>query len=268
MTSAVEEAGMFVVEGVLSELHVELGTQNLLERVLHHYRGSAGATGAAAAAGDLYGQLATAASLAMHDGEETQNFICLIDGHVVCGQFGGAQWLKSGQRVRAVVSDHDGALLAHGIVDPSSGLLWVGHPWGAEAERRANWKLALWGFVFSMVCWALFATLADTGSWSFWDTVGMGAASSAVICAVMALWAGRDMQALAAPSTEIFRLLGFADPARVNLNDYRIGVLALAAAARNADPIFPEVLEQVGFQKRDVYSYRHAEQDGRLRIAI
>ncbi|TAL27676.1 MAG: hypothetical protein EPO01_00150 [Aquabacterium sp.] len=264
---ATTESGMVLIEGVLEELHVDVGSQNLLEQVDRHYRGSATALGAAAAASDLYAQFASAASVAMYDGEDVQNFICLLGGQVMCGQFAGAQWLKNGQRVKAVVSRRDGVLLAHAVIAPSAGLLWTSHPWGSKAETLANWRIAFWCFSFGMFCAALCAGFIGTNAWTFWEGIAWSAIGLATICGGVAIWANRDMRALADPATEAFRLLGFADAERINLNAYRIGTLALRALSRGQDSFLPEALDQSGYQKRDVYSYKHAERDGKIAFA-
>jgi hypothetical protein len=106
---------MFVLEGVVRELHVVDGRENLLQQINKHYRGESALTGTAAVAGDLFGQAANAAMLAIYDGENTQNFVCLVDGQVVCGQFAGAQLLKEGHRVR-IAGERSGDVVGEGDV--------------------------------------------------------------------------------------------------------------------------------------------------------
>jgi hypothetical protein len=265
-----EVSNMFLVEGVLSELHVEVGTQNLLKEIDAHYRGKAVLTGAGAAVGDLFGQAASAASLAMYDGEDTQNFACLIDGRVMCGQFGGAEWLKVGNRVKAVVSKREAALYSHAVMDEQQGLLLVGHAWGARAEAVANRKIAGWSFAFGMLCVAITALFIPTGSWSYWELVGYAALGLGVICLAMTFWTTATMGRLSSPSTEVFRLLGFADPDRVNLNNYQIALVtsrdfrrALNEHGRAERPAGYDMAE---YRRRNVFCYQRAIQDGKLAL--
>lgn len=264
---AAVEGEMFLVEGVLSDVHVEMGTENLLARIDRHYKGRSVVTGAGAVVGDLFGQVASAASLAMYDGEDTQNFMCLIDGQVMCGQFGGAEWLKNGHKVKAVVERREGVLVARGIVDPARGLLWTGHAWGGKAESRANWKIAGRCFGFGLICIALALALTGTGSWSFWETMWIAVVSLAAVCGGVALWANQDMQGLAAPSTQIFRLLGFDRPDEVNLNSYRISVIAMSDHLKDVNAPRHEAFDKSSHQTRDVYCYQRAITDGRLAMA-
>lgn len=261
-----DDREMFVVEGVISELHVELGTQNLLSRIDNHYKRAATLTGAGALAGDLFGQAASAASLTMYDGEDTQNFLCLVDGQVICGQFGGAEWLRNGHRVKAVVERREGVLYAHGIMDEAGGLVWVLHPWGIEAEALANWRIAWWGYLFVLFCWSL-AYFAVGGNMSFLESLTYAAACGAVVCFGVALWANNDMRGLAGPATEIFRLLGLANPQAVNLNNYRISVVAISDHLKDVNAPKHAALDKSSFQTRDVYCYQRAIAEGRLALA-
>ncbi len=258
---------VFAIEGTLSELHVALGTENLLKRVSQHYKSHAVLTGAGAVVGDLFGQAANAASLAMYDGEDTQNFACLIDGQVMCGQFGGAEWLKQGNRIKAVVSKQGDVLYARAIMDEQQELLWIGHPWGSKAEAAANWTLALWCFLFGMFGMATMYLIAEgAGSWSFWEMILTIGLIGGALCIVVALWSNRDMQGLASPSTKAFQLLGFSEPERVNLNRYRVSVVAGKDHRRDRSPRTP-VLDMGEFQTRDVYCYQRAIQDGKVALA-
>jgi len=101
MANQQPEGGPFLLEGKLTNLQWERGSQNLLEKVSKHYKRNAVVTGAGAAVGDLFGQVANSAMLAMYDGEDTQNFMCLIDDQVACGQFGGAEQLPVGSRIES-----------------------------------------------------------------------------------------------------------------------------------------------------------------------
>jgi hypothetical protein len=130
----------FVIEGVITELQVALGRENLLAQIDPRYRAGSAATGLGAALGGFHGQVAAAASVALYDGEDTENFVCLIDQQVMCGTFGGASKLPVGKKVKAVVSKHGDVLIARGILSEDAGWVWVPHAWGSKAERMANFK--------------------------------------------------------------------------------------------------------------------------------
>src|ERR1700712_388143 len=129
---------LLLIEGVLTELHVEFGRQNLLEKIDKHYRGKSVLTGLGASVGDMFGQVGNAAALAMYDGEDTQNFACLVDDRIVCGQFGGAEFLKVGNRVKAVVAKRGDVLAAAAIMDERQGYLWIGDLGGNLSELICN----------------------------------------------------------------------------------------------------------------------------------
>ena len=258
---------MFLVEGFLSELHVELGTENLLTRIDKHYRGKAVLTAAGAAVGDLFGQAATAASLVMYDGEDTQNFACLIDGRVVCGQFGGAEWLKAGRRVKAVVSERGHVLYAIAIMDESEGLLWITHAWGAKAEAAANWKIAGWSASFASACIAVTDFAVGPVMSTHSEGIAWGIGASALISVMVALWANRDMQQLAEPSTRAFRLLGFEHPAEVNLNSYQLALIALHDCSTGDGAGWSKVVGMSECRRRNVYCYQRALREGKLAIS-
>jgi phosphate/sulfate permease len=260
---------MFLLEGVLTELNVELGRQNLLASIDARYRDKAAATGVAAGAGDLFGQAASSAALTMYDGEDTQNFMCLIDGQPMCGQFGGAEWLKPGNRVKAVVTKHENVLCAHAIMDEHTGLLWITHPWGAKAEVATNWKIAWWCYLFQL----LFITLGSVwlGGWDTktFEMLKISAIGGAALCFGMAFWTSRTMRSLADPSTEMFRLLGFADPASVNLNSYQesiVGRKTMRATQTSQAEEGPWTLGMAEFRRRDVHNYKRAIEDGKVAL--
>ena len=144
------ENSPFVIEGKLTHLHWELGSENLLAKVDKHYKANAALSGAGAAIGDMFGQVANSAMLAMYDGEDTQNFMCLIDDQPACGQFGGAQHLPEGENVKAVVSRKGGVLYVHAVMDTDNQIVWIGFPRGTRAEMWWNIKLGGYLFLFAM----------------------------------------------------------------------------------------------------------------------
>lgn len=261
-----EEAVIFLIEGVLTELHVEAGTENLLEKIDQHYRSKNVLAGMSAAAGDLFGQAANAAMLAMYDGAGTQNFACLIDGQVLCGQFAGAQLLNEGSRVRVAASRSGDVIVARGILDEKQGLVWVEHAWGKRAEANENWKLAAWTFLAANVCWAV-AYLFVAEKVGFLESQILGVSSIGAVCFGVALWANKNMQLLASPATEIFRLLGFAEPENINLNNYLLYGVVTFGPLENRER-WPSVTEMSSDDLRNVYDYKQAIDDGKLSMTI
>jgi hypothetical protein len=255
----VNQGTLFVIEGVITDLHVEIGKQNLFAKIDKHYRGKSFCTGIGTATGDLFGQVAASAMLAMYDGEDTENFLCLIDGQVMCGTFAGASKLPVGEKIKAVVHKQGDILVAEGILSESKGLVWIHHAWGSHAERMANFKIGWWCFAFLLLGTFLFAWIRhDLGTEEFWESVGMIALWGGILCFGMALWNGSTMNALASPATDIFRLLGFANPERVNLNSYRYNIVHMHERVQNND--YSVVT--------DVCCYQKAIEDGKLRMAL
>jgi hypothetical protein len=265
------ERAFSLIEGSITDINVEMGRENLLQKIDKRYRGKAVVAGAGAAAGDMFGQVAAAASVAMYEGEDTQNFMCLIDGQVVCGQFGGAQWLREGSRVKAVVTQEEGVLVARGILDEQQGLLWVGHPWGSKAEVIANWKIAFWGYLFGLFGVVIMILTMGIGDKNSWDVVIVGLVIMALIMVVMALWTGRDMKGLSDPSTQVFKLFGFDDPASVNLNKYNAHLVAMSDTLKpnrtQAEIEDRSFLDLAECQYRNVFNYKRAIDDGKLKLA-
>ena len=255
----------FLIEGTLTELHVELGKENLLAKIDKHYRAKSFATGSAAAIGDLFGQVSNAAMLAMYDGEDTQNFVCLINGEVMCGQFGGAELLKEGGSIKAVVSRKERVLSAHAIMSPTHGLLWITHPWGLKAEAAANTRLALWFCFLGGIFFGLVAVLFDGFSVAALRNFGLVVGALVLLSIIMAVWANSDMKGLAGPSTDMFRLLGFDKPEHVNLNNYGFRTVAIREHLRDRTETEP-TQDLAEYQHRNVYCYQKAIDDGKLAL--
>lgn len=264
MSNQQSEGDPFLVEGKLTNLHWELGSANLLAKVSEHYKRNAIVTGAGAAVGEMFGQVANAAMIAMYDGEDTQNFMCLIDDQVACGQFGGAEQLPEGGRIKAAVSRKDGVLYVHAAMDEAREIVWINHPWGMRAEMWANLKLALFAFLVGNGSFAIFWMLSGKGS--FWDTMKYSLFGGLVLCSVMAVWAFKDLKAIAGPSTEYFRLLGFADPESVNLN-FPYHSAMRREHERKGEKIPNSWFSMSEYQYRNVYSVKEAVAAGKAKLA-
>lgn len=257
------DGGPFLIEGKLTNLHWELGSANLLAKVSEHYKRNAVVTGAGAAVGDMFGQVANAAMLAMYDGEDTQNFMCLIDDQVACGQFGGAEQLPEGAKIRAVVSRKNDVLYVHAVMDEANGMVWINHPWGTRAEMWANLKLALFAFLVANVSFAIFWMFS--GKSSFWETMQYSFFGGLLLSFVMAVWSIKDLNAIAGPSTEYFRLLGFANPESVNLN-FPYHSAARREFERKGEAIPESWYCMSEHQYRNVYSVKEAVAAGKATL--
>ena len=253
---AVEDDEPFVVEGVISELHVSYGKQNLLSQIDKHYKSKSALTGLGAIAGGMYGQVANSAMLAMYDGEDTENFICLIGEQVLCGSFGGASKLPVGQKVKAVALKQGDVLKVQGIISESMGLMWLNYSLGWKAERAANFKLAWWLFVWGIVGTLLLSGIVvGYGTDDYWGLLKISFFGGGAILLIMALWSSSSMNALADPATEVFRMLGFAEPEKINLNSYRYGIVH-----------FRE-LDEMDAKHLNIHCYKKAIEDGKVKMA-
>lgn len=254
-----ENNTQFIIEGMLTELHVSMAKENHLEKIDKYYREKNVITGLGAAVGELYGQVAGAASIAMYDGDYTENFMCLIDGQAVCGTFGGASKLPVGKIVKAVVSRHENVLVAEGILSESDGFIWIGHAWGFKAERMANYKIGFWCFLFQLIC--IFLLCVFTGDFNtpfFWFMMKISIFGAGTICLGVAFWSGSSMNALASPATNVFRMLGFADPERINLNSYQYGII-------HSDELYRS--DQTRANHGNIHCYKKAITDGKIRMS-
>jgi hypothetical protein len=255
-----EPAGeTFVIEGVITELQVALGKENLLAQIAPHYKIDSALTGLGEAISGFHGQVASAASVALYEGEDTEHFACLIGQQIMCGTFGGASKLPVGKLVKAVVSKHGDVLIARGILSEDMGFVWLPFAWGSKADRKVHFRIAWWTFCFVMVCLAfcMFVLEVDTGM-SKLETLGWGVIAASMLCFGIALSSGRTTNALADPATDIFRKLGFADPENVNLNSYQYSIVYFDERIRSSD---------VRANFANIHCYKKAIEDGKLKMA-
>ena len=252
------EEPLFVIEGIVTELHVSLGKENLLAQVDKHYQAKNIITGLGAVVGELYGQAAAGAAVAMYEGEYTENFLCLVGDSVVCGTFGGASKLPVGKKIKAVVTKQGDVLVAKGMLSESEGLVWVGHAWGYKAERMANIKIAFWCFLFQMFCiFCLCLFTGELGTPFFWAMMQISFFGGGALCFGVALWSGSTMSTLSDPATEVFRLLGFSEPEKVNLNSYQYGIVYIDELIHS---------DQTRANYGNIHCYKKAIEDGKIKL--
>lgn len=119
------EDALFLIEGMLDPLYVEDEPEQLLRRIAQPPRDAITRNHANAPINALIAQAADDIERALYFSEDVQYFACLIEGQVVCGEFAGAERLKPGHRIKAVVSRSGGVLYARAILDPQQGYVWT-----------------------------------------------------------------------------------------------------------------------------------------------
>ena len=224
-SSPLVESGPFVIEGVITETHFAYGRVNLLEGILKGHKEQGLVTGIAGVLGDMYGQVANSAMVAMYDGEDTQNFICQIGEHVVCGQFAGSDKLQVGRKVRAVVTRRGDMLFAKAIVSPSQGFLWLGYSSGSKAEKMYNVRVALgmWGWGMG-ICYVMTLFIRREMAFSLF-MLSMAVVSLLLVFCVT-LW-NPPMAGAAEETDQSLRMLGFAEPENAALLSYMFDIFLL-----------------------------------------
>lgn len=251
---------LILIEGVISDLNVGRGKENLLIQINKRYRKGRVLTGLGSIVGELLDIASTNASQSMYDGEDTENFICLIDEKVVCGTFAGASKLPVGKIVRVVAEKLDGVYVAKGILSESEGFVWITHAWGSQAESIENYKIGWWCFVFQFVCIMLVTIFSGPFSETFfWAMFTVSVVGGGGICLVVALWTGSTMNIFGDPATEVFRILGFAEPERINLNWYQYAITRQEAVMNSTD-------RQANY--RNIHDYKKAIADGKIKMLV
>lgn len=242
-----------VIAGVITELQVAPDREAQLAQIQLRYK-----TGNAASVGGHH-PLATAASIALYSNEDSEHFVCLIDGQAVCGTFGGASRLPVGKKVKAVVSQHGDVLIAHGILSEDTGLLWVPCVRGSKATCVAMFKLPLGLFCFTMVCMtACTFFIGVYPGMSELETLMWCAIVTGALCFGMAILDIFPLERQADPADDIFRKLGFADPEWVDLDNYRYGIVHIHELIRS---------QASAASHADIYCYKKAIEDGKLKLA-
>lgn len=270
------EDALFLIEGVLEPLYVDDDPQRLLSRLTQPHGDPIARNHAAPPINALIAQAADDIEHALYFSEDVQSFACLIKGQVVCGEFAGAERLKPGHRIKAVVSRSGGVLYAHAILDPQQGYVWTHHPMGSAADAKSGRLFAWWTFCFAYPCMAAMVWLLGPGRWDALQLQLLVLISCVVLCGAMALTGNWGMLASSDTPTRIFGLLGFVDPQRVDLLQYRIWWVEmgkfrqLIAANKKAlrsgrtKPLAePELVRESSDRSRHVHDYRQAIADGK-----
>lgn len=230
MSESYKGKDWFVLEGSISHFQWSEGHENLLEQIQNRARVKNTAAGAAAAALNMYGTLATSAMIAMYDGEYTENFACAVNGKVVCGTFCGARKLQNGDRVKMVVSPIDnGVLYAHAVQRPKDELLWMPSQvhCGDRAALKDAIKMAKNTCIFGWVFFSIFGLIGPLfGGWG-WLAAFYLCIGSAFVMPIVAFGGeflpGRAGKEFGEIGSKIFTLLEFSDPDNLNILEAGMG---------------------------------------------
>lgn len=249
-----ENTSLQVIEGMLSELQVAPSVENLLERIDKNYREKSLLTGLAAVAGDLYGQASSSAMLAMYEGEYTENFLCLLNGKVLCGSFGGASKLPTDKKVKVLVDEiQQDVWVAKAILCEELGWLWIHEPIAHVAMHKSNFKWGFWLGVFAFMSFFLIDYfLGGENSKNFSDLLYFIIFVSFALPLCVTMWPVGDG---GKETTEEFRLLGFSRPERINLNNYRYGIVHIHELVHS---------DESEMSHRNIYCYKKAMDEGKI----
>lgn len=248
-----ENTSLQVIEGMLSELQVAPSVENLLERIDKNYREKSLLTGLAAVAGDLYGQASSSAMLAMYEGEYTENFLCLLNGKVLCGSFGGASKLPTDKKVKVLAEEiQQDVWVAKAILCEELGWLWIHEPIAHVAMHKSNFKWGFWLWFFGVIMTTL-TMIAISGSLEKEiDGLLMLIPTSFLLVLGITMWPVGDG---GKETTEEFRLLGFSRPERINLNNYRYGLVHIHELVHS---------DESEMSHRNIYCYKKAMDEGKI----
>jgi len=92
----------------------------------------------------------------------------------------------------------------------------------------------------------------------FWFIFNVSIFGGGAICFGVALWSTSTMRTLSSPATEIFRMFGFANRERVNLNMYQYGITHLKALIHSSD-------SEANYS--NIHDYRKAVKDGKITMS-
>jgi hypothetical protein len=262
------DGDLFVLEGALTNLHYERGSANLLAKVDQYYKHQAVITATGAVVGELFGQVANTAMLAMYDGEETQNFVCLIGDQVVCGQFAGAEHFKEGNAVKAVVSKAESVLYMHAAFEETRGLIWTPHPCGTRAEIWSNIRLGLWGYISVMLFIGIAVSFLSDDIFEVIKVISVLGAAAACLVFFLIVWSIRDLKAISYPCNVHFGLLGIEEPETIDLSEFIARYVITNECLRAKFRRPPEWDGASYYEYRDVYSVKAAIAAGKLRMRM
>ena len=249
----------FVIEDVITELHVAVGIEKLLARIAPHCQSSDAAAGRADLLSECRVRIRAALVAMGDDDDDTEKFACLVGHRVMCGSFAGASKLPVGKEIKAVVAKRDGVLVARALLSEDMGFIWANCVAGAKADRWAGFAMAFYLFCFSVVVQTVLIFFVDTvASMSRLDMLGWLIAITGAICVFIGLCESGTPDPRTDPATDIFRKLGFADPEYVSLYAYQYCTVYPSKGMPARD---------LTFEQGNIFCYKKAIEDGKLRLA-
>jgi hypothetical protein len=209
---------MFVVTGKVETLYITNGSINLLKGM----QGKMLAAGMGGVIEGMAGSVTNSAMFAMYDGESVQHFGCYIDGIMVIGTFEQVGFAEGDDVEMVVTRLDDKGLFAHAVIRRSDSLLWM--PFSVSKGRMG---IVRW--LFNLMFGIQFVGLLFILCLQFF----MGGFHNRpielilFIVPIQAIVAGALGFGVYLSSTgdgiyaeNIFRVLGFKSPWRVNISPY------------------------------------------------
>jgi len=245
-TEESDKSNLFLVKGSLLCLQKSYSKENLLDQIQKQARLKNVAAGMAAVASDMYGMIGSSASLLLYDGEDVTNFAAMLGKQVVCGTFRDAKQLDEGDKITAVVHEHEGILYAKAVIRDEDQMLLL--PQMVYAGERSMFRGCM-RFAFWMSC---IMTLFIGGLFLyFWSVdernlgldalaafMGMSIIFPPVLMYPFELWTYRTIRGYGYVASEIFRVLGVPLPeyfdsrtGLANLKDNSLGFTFAKALA-------------------------------------
>lgn len=214
-----ENGNMFLLEGTLTDITISQDTINLLKQLKVNSTTQNVVTGIVGAVAGAPALAANAAFLENYTGETVENIACQIAGQPVIGQFSGANLLKEGDQVKAVVAQEGEVLLAHAILRPQDQLLWLPLETnkGSQAELKKQLKSLLKPFGVVSLIALILMTLISSGK--PFPVMFYFLLVNLILFMVVGFWSTHDRSPLTARAEQIFNALGFPDVENLDMTD-------------------------------------------------
>jgi hypothetical protein len=206
---------LFLVEGTLTELQTSRTTVNLLAQLDKRAQAKNLATGVAAAVGDMHGQLANSAMLALYDGEDMYNFAGLLGEQVVCGTFERGDAFQSGDTIKAVVSKRGDVLKAHAVLRERDQMLFMplscvrgdkAHFWSCMRHAR-NSCIGVLLVSFSILAFLILNSDKQKNLADYWPLFALASIVPLMIFP-MEYWTYRTTKYMGEHASAIFKVFG------------------------------------------------------------
>ena len=208
---------LILVEGVLSDVLHARTRVNLLQQVDKHVKTKSLASGVAAGLNAMPGLLANSAMVALYDGEDTFNFAGLLGEQVICGTFEGADSLKDGDRIKAVVSKRADVMRAHAVMREDDKMLFM--PLMTHAGKRAHLRYFLRSGKRASIFSVLFFWVAGLFMNAPAVVYFLVLAAMPLLVMPVELWTYHSTRHVGEYASAIFRVFGLPRPDDLDLID-------------------------------------------------